>query len=263
MLYPKREKVANHLLRAISADDFRLFGDGLEPLTVPLHNDLAIAGVPLTHVVFLESGVISVVATTPAGRQAEVGLIGREGMMGASVVNDNDVSAFSCFMQISGVGHRLPVARLRQALAASATLRAVLGRYCQSFMVQVSHSALAYAVYSLDERLARWLLMSHDRVGGTDVTMTHEFLSLMLGVRRAGVTVALQAIEKDGLIVARRGVVTIIDRAGLEARAAGSYGAPETEFQRLLGVDFRRSATGAGAGVAPGQRPVVKEARPV
>lgn len=255
----KREDFANYLLRAISADDFLLFGDGLEPLAVPIHHDLAVAGAQLTHVVFPESGVISVVAQTPAGRQAEVGLIGREGMMGAAIVNDNDISAFSCFMQISGVAHRLPVARLRQALAASATLRAVLGRYSQSFLVQVSHSALAYAVYSLDERLARWLLMSHDRVGGSEVTITHEFLSLMLGVRRAGVTVALQTIEKDGLIAARRGIVTILDRTGLEARAGGSYGAPEAEFRRLIGVDFRRHAI-ADVGRARYRPSPVKEA---
>lgn len=236
----KQENFANLLLRVISADDFQLFGDVLETVELPLRKEVGQAGKKLTHVTFPESGVISVVATTPAGRQAEVGLIGREGLSGLSIVNDTDIPVLGCFVQIAGTAYQVPVARMKLALLASDALRAILGRYNQSFMMQISHSALAYAVHSIDERLARWLLMSQDRAGGADVPMTHEFLSLMLGVRRAGVTVALRDLENDGVIETRRGVITILDRARLDARSAGSYGAPEAEYHRLLGIDFRR-----------------------
>ena len=116
----------------------------------------------------------------------------------------------------------------------SATLQDVLLRYAHVFAVQSGYTALANAHGKLEERLARWLLMAQDRVGDDELLLTHEFLSLMLGVRRAGVTVALQRFERSGLIVANRGSVTIKDRDGLEENANGLYGAPEAEYERLF-----------------------------
>jgi CRP-like cAMP-binding protein len=127
------------------------------------------------------------------------------------------------------------VDKFRQAMQASASLHGVLLKYVQAFMVQTAHTAIANARTKLDQRLARWLLMAHDRLDGDRLTLTHEFLSLMLGVRRAGVTEALQALVTEKLIRSARSEILVLDRKGLERRAGESYGVPEAELRRLLG----------------------------
>jgi CRP-like cAMP-binding protein len=108
-------------------------------------------------------------------------------------------------------------------------------RYGHAFVVQTGHTAMANGRSKVEERLARWLVMAHDRLDGDELPLTHEFLAIMLGVRRPGVTVALNLLEKDGLIDANRGVISIIDRKGLEEKSNGAYGVPEAEFRRLFG----------------------------
>ena len=124
---------------------------------------------------------------------------------------------------------------LRSVMARNAGIQAVMLKYVQAFLIQVSHTAICNAHSHIDERLARWILMAHDRVSGATVLLTHEFLALMLAVRRAGVTEALQALVAQGLIKAARGSVTVLDRKGLETSAGDSYGVPESEYRRLLG----------------------------
>ena len=135
---------------------------------------------------------------------------------------------------VCGPALGIGVDRLLAAADASATLRAVLLRYVQTFIVQSAHSSLANAHHRIEARLARWLLMCHDRVEGDVLNLTHELLSLMLGVRRAGVTVAIHLLEGRGLIKATRGHIRVLNRGGLEATAQGSYGVPEAEYARLL-----------------------------
>jgi CRP-like cAMP-binding protein len=120
-------------------------------------------------------------------------------------------------------------------MQASESLRGVLLRYVQVFMVQTAHTAIANARARLDTRLARWLLMAHDRVRNNNLPLTHEFLSLMLGVRRAGVTEALHSLERQKFIMISRGEIIILNRKGIERTAGTSYGTPEAEFRRLLG----------------------------
>jgi CRP-like cAMP-binding protein len=108
-------------------------------------------------------------------------------------------------------------------------------RYVEAFQVQVAHTALSHGSYTIEERLARWLLMCHDRLDGDDLPLVHEFLALMLGVRRSGVTLALQILEGAGVIHAKRGLITVHDRAKLQEIAGGSYGVPEVEYRRLIG----------------------------
>jgi CRP-like cAMP-binding protein len=128
-------------------------------------------------------------------------------------------------------------------MAASAPLHQHLLRFAQAFMIQLGQTALANGIYQIEQRLARWLLMCHDRVDGDDLFTTHEFLSLMLGVRRAGVTLALQALEDRGLISTKRGQVTVLDRAKLEGVAGDSYGVPEAEYARLIGLPLTSSSS--------------------
>ena len=145
-------------------------------------------------------------------------------MTGSSVVlASNDRAAHDTYIQLAGNGQRLRVANLREAIMQSVDLHHVLLRYVRSFLLQTASTALANGRSTIEERLARWLLVAQDRLDGDQVPLTHEFLSVMLGVRRPGVTIALQALERDGLIAHRRGVITILYRKGLEAHSNGIY----------------------------------------
>jgi CRP-like cAMP-binding protein len=146
----------------------------------------------------------------------------------------NDRWTNDTYVQVDSSGSRIAANDLRRALAKSASLRAIFLAFTQAFVVQTAQTALANARGNVEMRLARWLLMAHDRLDGDELPLTHEFLALMLGVRRAGVTVALQKLESDGLVVAKRGVIMVEDRAGLIRLADRLYGVPETEYRRLI-----------------------------
>jgi CRP-like cAMP-binding protein len=200
---------------------------------------------PIEHVYFLEQGIASVVANTTQGRRIEAGIIGREGLTGIPALLGTDRTPHECFIQTAGEGVRIWADDLRRALAGSASLHQHLLQFVQAFMIQMGQTALSNGCHTLEQRLARWLLMCHDRVDGGDLSNTHEFLSLMLGVRRAGVTVALQVLEDRGLIATKRAQITVLDRAKLEAVAGDSYGVPEAEYARLIGC----SPDGVGSGL--------------
>lgn len=156
-------------------------------------------------------------------------------MVGTAIVLGADRSPNTAVVQVAGTSLRIAVADLIVAMAASRELSRRLLLYIHTLGFQVAHTVLANTKGSVDERLARWLLMANDRIDGNKYPQTHEFLSIMLGVRRAGVTVALHRLEGAGLIRATRGIITIVDRAGLERYADAYYGAPEKEYERLLG----------------------------
>lgn len=210
----------NHILTRLSEADLRLLEPHLERVDLPVRRQLEEANKRVAHVYFMESGIASVVAN--GVRNIEVGIIGREGMSGLPVVMGSDARpANEIYMQIAGTGQRMGATHLRDAINASVSLHRVMLNYAHSFMIQIQ-TALANARGKLEERLARWLLMAHDRVKG-ELVLTHEFLSVMLGVRRSGVTTALQELERRGLITHRRGFVTILDREGLEETSNGTY----------------------------------------
>lgn len=163
-------------------------------------------------------------------------MIGSEGMTGVAIVQATDRSPHETFIQSAGGGWRINAYALTQAMAQSETLRARLLLYAHTVTVQVGFTALANGRYKLEERLARWLLMAHDRSESDDVVLTHEFLATMLGTRRAGVTTALSLLEKYGMIQRQRGAVIVRNRHALEETANGSYGAAEAEYKRVFGL---------------------------
>ena len=162
----------------------------------------------------------------------EVGVIGFEGVAG--VLPRATIAPSTTHMQIGGSGHRSAAEALCGAIARSEGLRALMLKWAQGFMIQTAHTALANGRAKLEQRLARWLLMAHDRMIGDAVPLTHEFLAVMLGVRRAGVTVAIHGFERRGLVTTRRGQLTVVNRTGIEQIAGSFYGTPETELRRLL-----------------------------
>jgi len=183
----------------------------------------------------MDSGIASVVAVQSNQTRVEVGLVGCEGMTGTSVVLGNDRSPHSTYIQVAGEAQRITAGELRKAIKASESLHGLLLKYVQTFMVQTAHTAIANARARLDARLARWILMAHDRVRANKLPLTHEFLSLMLGVRRAGVTEALHSLSSQKLIDAGRGQIVVLNRKGIERSAGGAYGQPEAEYRRLIG----------------------------
>jgi CRP-like cAMP-binding protein len=225
----------NHVLSCLSTADSDLIKVHIELIEMPRLFPIENPSKAITHIYFPVDGIVSVVANGPRDQLIEVGIIGRDGVSGHPVIMGNDRSPNSVFMQIGGRGFRIEAEHLRAAMQRSASLHRALLAFVQAFGAQASHTALANGRGTLDVRLARWLLMAHDRVDGERLPLTHELLSIMLGVQRPGVTLALQKMEVDGLIETQRSVIAIKDREGLKKAAKGFYGVPEAEQERLTG----------------------------
>jgi CRP-like cAMP-binding protein len=170
-----------------------------------------------------------------------VGLFGRDGMTGTSIVLGDTESPFDCFTQMGGLALRISADKLREALSRSVSLTDRLTHYARALGIQTTYTALANSQIKLEERLARWLLMVHDRVDTDSFYVTHEFLAMMLGVRRPGVTVALQILETKRFIKSQRGEIFMKDRQGLIDLSQGTYGPAETEYERLTGIPLGKS----------------------
>ena len=225
----------NGLLRTLSTADLALLEPTLEPVLLDLRLVLVHANQAVEHVYFPEHGLASVVARAVDGSRMEVGTFGRDGMSGVSLLLGVDRTPNETFMPVAGYGHRITAESLRRALGQSVSLHAALLRFAHVSSVQAAHTALATGSQTIEQRLARSLLMAHDRLDGDVLSLTHDLLAAMLAVRRPGVTVATQLLEGEQIIKAERGRITILDRARLEAVAGGSYGAPEAEYARLIG----------------------------
>jgi CRP-like cAMP-binding protein len=231
------DPLRNGLLAAITPDDLALLQPKLEALPLKIRQVLEPANKPIKYSYFIASGLASVIAIGKNGHRLEVGIIGREGMTGLPVVLGNDRSPNETFIQVPGTGSRIATNDLRLAMQKSASLTRVFLNFVNAFLIQTSHTALSNGTASIEERLARWLLMAQDRLGGKEVPLTHEFLSLMLGVRRAGVTGALNQLDRKGVISLSRGRIEVIDREGLINSANGAYGIPEA-MARKHGIVF-------------------------
>ena len=227
--------VRNRLLAALSPDDFALLAPALQPTKLELKQVLYAAHQPIGTAYFLENGTVSMLAPLEDGRFMEVGLVGREGLVGLSVVLGADSSATEAMVQMQGTAFQIRSAKLKEAFEVSPTLRGLLLRYVHAYHAQVAQTAACNGHHLLEERLARWLLMAHDRARTDEFPMTQEFMSLMLGVRRAGVSVAAGILQKAGVIDYKHGCIIVLDRPGLEAMACECYGTVRQQFKRLLG----------------------------
>jgi CRP-like cAMP-binding protein len=233
---PDQATVRNGLLAALAPDDFALLAPALHPVELAFKQALNEPDRPIAAVHFPEGGMVSLLAGLEGGEAMEVGLVGREGLVGLPALLGDGRAGTEAVVQAQGAAWRAEAAALKAAFDESAGVRAVLLRYAQAFHAQVAQSAACNGRHGLEERLARWILMAHDRVDGDAFPMTQEFMALMLGVRRAGVSVAAGMLQKAGAIAHGRGRVTVLDRPGLEAAACGCYGTVRRQFERLLGV---------------------------
>lgn len=233
---PPEVPLANLLLSTLSQADLLLLMPSLDRIALKHRHVLIDANVPIDFVYFLEDGIASIVNTFEDGSEAEVGICGREGMAGTAVALGADSSPYQTYMQLDGTAaYRIGVKALREAMIKSPSLTTTLLRYAQSTAFQSGHTAAVNARFDIPRRLARWLLMYHDRVDGDVVFLTHERMSTMLGVRRPGVTEAITGLEELGLIKRNRGYVEMTNRERLQEFAGSAYGVPEMEYRRLIG----------------------------
>jgi CRP-like cAMP-binding protein len=226
---------ANGVLQRISSDDFRGIEPFLERVELKLRQEVIKPDEPITHVWFPESGMFSIIARSDESEAIEVGMIGMEGMTD-HLTRVGDTSVLQSLVQLPGMALAIEASRYIEWIEERPHVMRVVLRFHQSMMVQVSYTALSHGSYTIEERLARWLLMGFDRSGGGDLPLVHEFIALMLAVRRSGVTTAMHVLEGKHAIRAVRGRIQLRNREVLVEMAAGSYGIAEREYNRLMGL---------------------------
>lgn len=233
------EMPKNRLLASLPPDDFEFFRQHLSPIEFKYKLSLYEAHEPIEHVYFIETGVASLVNTMKNGDAAEVGTIGNEGMVGLPVIFGDSQAPTSVYMQVAGHGLRMKTKPFWDAMQQSASVRKAMLHYSHAFFNQVAQSAACNTFHVLEQRCCRWLLMTYDRMQSNEFPLTQEFLAMMLGVQRPGVSLAAGALQRAGLIQYTRGNVTILDLAGLRKRSCECYQVSKSEFDRLLGADVK------------------------
>jgi CRP-like cAMP-binding protein len=225
----------NRLLRSVPLGDYERLLPQLTPVRLRLKLVLVEPDVPITHVYFVRSGVCSILATEQEGADIEVGTIGNEGFIGLPLLFEDDKLANRIIVQVEGDAWRMSADAFHRLLDERPAVRKVCLRFAAYFTGQLSQSVACNRLHTLEERAARWLLMTHDRVHREDFELTHEFLALMLGVRRAGVTVAMGTLQAAGILQYKRGRVEVLDRARLEGTSCDCYRITADAFARLFG----------------------------
>ncbi len=236
----------NRLLGLLARGDYARLRPHLRRIPLEYRQSLYRAHEAITSVYFIETGVGSLVNAMKDGRAAEVGTVGNEGVVGLPVIFGDDRAPTSLYIQVPGAGLRMKASLFKAELARSAPMRAVMLRYAHAFFNQVAQSAACNQFHTIQQRCCRWMLMTHDRMQSDEFLLTQEFLAMMLGVQRTGVSAAAGALQRDGLIRYKRGNVSILDRRALERRTCECYGVSQREFDRLLDDRPIRRSRSAG-----------------
>jgi CRP-like cAMP-binding protein len=225
--------VQNKFLATMSPADFDQLRPFLKVVELKRHSVIHEANKPVDAVYHIESGVVSRVARTQGDGAVEVAIVGRYGFLGISVVLGTMIALQRSIVQIPGLALRISAADLQTVMAQNPAMRDHLLRYVHLLLAQKAQVVLCNAKHEIDKRLARWLLLAHDRVVGSQLPVTHDLLSMMLGVRRAGVTEALAELESKGILAKARGAVRIVDPQGLKAHACECYKIIDEKFAWL------------------------------
>ena len=227
--------IRNRLLRRLPPGELERLGPQLEWVPLTLHLPFITTDKPVGHVHFIETGTVSMITVLEDGQQIEVGLVGPEGFVGLPVLLGAPTSPLEGLVQVQGGALRMPAEAFRDALRELPALLGLLLRYVDAFHFQVTQSAACNGRHPIEQRLARWMLMAQDRSEADAFPMTQEFLSHMLGVQRPGVTLAVGALRRAGLIQHERGRMQVLDRAGLEQASCECYAAVQRRFAWLTG----------------------------
>jgi CRP-like cAMP-binding protein len=226
------KEIGNVILRGLLRNEFSQVFSAMELVRLRLHQVLHEAGETIKSIYFLNEGTGSVLTVQPDGKSVEVGLIGNEGFVGVPVIFGFSTSGLRVVTQADGTGYRIDADVLRTMLPSCPMLEKQLQRFSMMLSMQSTQIAACNRLHNVEERLARWLVMSHDRIGGTRLPLTQDFLGQMLGTRRASVSVAAAALQKEGMIAYTRGSVTIRDRNKLERAACDYYGIIQRQRKR-------------------------------
>lgn len=227
--------VANRLLSRLPAEDAARLQRRMQPVQLVTGQRVTDAGITPSLVWFPETAVVSLLTVMNDGASVEVATVGREGIIGLPVFLGTEALPWSAVAQVTGAAWRMDAFAFREELARSPSLADAVRRHMQALLVQIGQSVVCNRLHPVDQRAARWLLMTGDRVGRDEFRLTQEFVAVMLGVHRPSVTVAEVRLQRAGLIAYRRGNLQILDRPGLEAAACECYRTVKTEQDRLLG----------------------------
>lgn len=239
----------NSILRAIPREEYDRFVADATTVPLRLRQDIIEPQEPIRYVHFPQSGMLSIVNDMRDDNTSiEVGVCGREGFAGVSLLHGIDTQPFRVLVQVAGEGKRISTEAFLSVLEEAPTLTAMLHRYANALMNQASQQAACNRLHSLEQRCAKWLLTTHDHMSSSELPLTQEFLALMLGVRRPGVTVAAQALQDAGLIRYKRGRIALTDREGLEKVACECYDRIREDYEKLLGEFMVPRAVGPGGG---------------
>lgn len=224
----------NHLLAALPPGEFGRLLPHLELIPMPLGKVLYESGSRMHHVYFPTTSIVSLLYLMQDGASAEIAVVGNEGILGIALFMGGGTTPSRAVVQSAGHGYRLEADLLREEFNRAGPMLHLLLRYTQALITQMAQMAVCNRHHSVDQQLCRWLLMRLDRLSSSELFVTQELIANMLGVRREGVTEAAGKLQSAGLIHYRRGHITVIDRAGLEARACECYAVVKKEFDRLL-----------------------------
>jgi CRP-like cAMP-binding protein len=224
----------NHLLAALPPQEWRRWAPLLELVDMPLGEVLYESGVALTHVYFPITAIVSLLYVMENGASAEIAVVGNEGIVGVSLFMGGESTPSRAVVQSAGLGCRLKAPLMKTEFDKGGAALHLLLRYTQALITQMAQTAVCNRHHSLDQQLCRWLLLSLDRLQGSELVMTQELIANMLGVRREGVTEGALKLQKAGLIQYARGRITVLNRAGLESRTCECYAVVKREYDRLL-----------------------------
>jgi CRP-like cAMP-binding protein len=224
----------NHLLAVLPQADLQRWLPQLEPVEMPLGQVLYESGRTLSHVYFPTTAIVSLLYVMENGSSAEIAVVGNEGVVGISLFMGGESTPSRAVVQSAGRGLRLKADAIKEEFQQAGPAMHLLLRYTQALITQMAQTAVCNRHHSLDQQLCRWLLLSLDRLQGSELQMTQELIANMLGVRREGVTEAALRLQQAGLIRYSRGHVTVLDRPGLERRTCECYAVVKTEYDRLL-----------------------------
>lgn len=230
-----RQECRNLLLAMLPDEDYAQIIPHLEYMQTPLHLKLFDRDGPIRHAYFPLSGEHSLLSTMSNGATVEVGTVGYEGFSTVDLLTGNETAITTTVCQIPGEALRMEAGRFLALTSGDTPLRRICLRYLQAYLAQVSQAVACNALHSVEHRFARWILMSHDRMHRAPFQLTHEYLASMLGVHRPSVTLVAGKFQERGLIEYKRGVITVLDRPGLEHASCECYDIVRRQFQRLLG----------------------------
>jgi CRP-like cAMP-binding protein len=224
----------NHLLAALPEAEWQRWQPQLELVDLPLGRVLYESGAPMAHLYFPTSAIVSLLYVLENGASAEIAVVGYEGVVGVSIFMGGGSTPSRAVVQSAGKGYRLRADAVKTEFDRAGPVMHLMLRYTQALITQMSQTAVCNRHHTLDEQLCRWLLLSLDRLNGSELVMTQELIANMLGVRREGVTEAATKLQRAGLISYSRGRITVLDRPELEKRTCECYAVVKREYDRLL-----------------------------